>query len=143
VGVIFLIALLKMGSDWRKVDLYKRKGAVTQALVTRKFRVENLSPLRYWSTSYGVAFEYTDANGAKHSGEDYVRSQIWNPLSVGGKVEVRYLWDSPADSAVNEWGSSYESMEVCVVLLLISGPTLWWAMKTPKTRRSLQSRVGR
>jgi hypothetical protein len=137
VGIIFLVALLKMGSDWHKLDLYKRKGVVTQASVTRKSWDTDILPIRNVRTRYIIAYEYTGATGAKHTGEQYVRSQIWNPLSVGGKVEVSYLSDSPADSAVNDWGGSYESMEVCIVLASLACPALWWAMKTPKTRRSL------
>src|SRR3974377_2589456 len=37
VGILFLIALLKMASDWHKVDLYYRSGILAQATVTRKF----------------------------------------------------------------------------------------------------------
>ena len=54
---------------------------------------------------------------------------------MGGKVEVKYLSDNPADSAVNAWGGSYETIEVCIVLALFSAPALWWAMKTSKTHQ--------
>jgi hypothetical protein len=143
VGIIFLVALLKMGSDWHKLDLYKRKGVVTQASVTRKSWDMDILPIRNVRTRYIVAYEYTDATGAKHAGEQYVRSKIWNPLSVREKVEVSYLSDSPADSTVNDWGGSYESMDLCIVLALLSGAALWWAMKMPKTRRSVHSPIER
>jgi hypothetical protein len=106
VGVLFLIALLKMGSDWHKVDLYHRNGVLAQATVTRKFTETRILPIHNSGTDYIVAYEYVDSTGTKHSGEDYVRSQIWNSLSAGGAVEIKYLADRPADSAVNVWDGS-------------------------------------
>ena len=135
VGVLFLIALLKMGSDWHKVDLYNRNGVLAQASVTRKFTETRILPIHNYGTDYIVAYEYVDSTGAKHSGEDYVRSQIWNSLSAGGSVEIKYLADRPADSAVNAWDGYYESIHVSIALAVVSGGALLWGLRRPAGRQ--------
>src|SRR3974390_1858638 len=135
VGVLLLIALLKMGSDWHKVDLYYRNGVLAQATVTRKFTDTRILPIHNYGTNYIVAYEYVDSTGAKHSGEDYVRSQIWNSLSAGGSVEIKYLADRPADSVVNAWDGYYESIHVSIALAVVSGGALLWGVRRPTGRQ--------
>src|SRR3974377_145155 len=84
VGVILLIALLKMGSDWHKVDLYYRNGVLAQATATRKFTDTRILPIHNYGTNYIVAYEYVDSTGAKHSGMECVIVIIGIVLVVGG-----------------------------------------------------------
>ena len=131
VGILLLVALLKMASDWHKVNLYERSGVLAEATVTKKFSEMRILPIHNYGTTYIVEYEYIDSTGAKHLGEDYVRSQIWNSLSVGGTVDVKYLSDRPTDSAINTWDGYYESIHVCIALAIISGGALWWGMRRP------------
>lgn len=133
LGSIVVVALLKMGVDWRKVETYKKNGVVTQATVTRKFYESDLP--RFGGTKYRVDYAYTDAGGNNQSNEDDVSYKVWKPLRVGGKVEVEYLSGNSSDSAVNAWDAYYESIHVCIALALVSAAALWWAMKKPQSHR--------
>ena len=137
VGIILLVALLKMGTDWDKIETFKRNGVITQADVTGKFTELSLS--RFGGTRYKVVYEYADASGDRHTSEDDVPHGIWGSLSVGGKVEVKYSSDDPSDSAVNTWARYYESIHVCIALSLLSSAALWWATKKPQQHRPRKS----
>jgi nitrogen fixation-related uncharacterized protein len=132
VAALLLLALLGMGTAWHKIESYKTRGVVTRAHVTGKFQQWRSS--RFGGIEYVVDYEYSDASGGTHAGEDHLHREIWDPLSVGGTVEVKYLSDSPVDSAVNEWGGYYESIHVCITLALVSGGALWWGLKRSRQR---------
>lgn len=123
---ILVIALLKMGADWLKIETYEERGIVTQATVTRKFYEPDLP--RFGGTKYKVDYTYTDAAGNSHANEDYVSYKVWKPLATGGKVEIEYLSGDSSVSSVNSWGAYYESIHVCLALALVSAPTLLWAV---------------
>jgi hypothetical protein len=137
---LLVIALLKMGADWRKIQTFKKSGIVTQATVTWKFRELDLP--RFGGTKYKVDYTYTDADGANHANEDYVSYKVWKPLAAGGKVEVEYLSGKSSDSSVNSWDAYYESIHVCLALALISAAALWWATKKPQSHRPKKTALG-
>jgi hypothetical protein len=124
---ILVIALLKMGVDWRKIETFKTNGVVTQATVTRKFYEPDLP--RFGGTKYKVDYTYTDAGGNSHTNEDYVSYKVWKPLAAGGKVEIEYLSGDSSASSVNSWDAYHESIHVCLALTLVSGVALFWALK--------------
>ena len=127
LGSILVVALLKMGADWRKIETYKTSGVVTQATVTRKFYVPDLP--RFGGTKYKVDYTYIDAVGNNHANEDYVSYKIWKPLAAGGKVEIEYLSGNSSASSVNSWDAYHESIHVCLALALVSAAALFWAVK--------------
>lgn len=134
---ILLIALLKMGVDWRKIQTFKKSGIVTEATVTGKFRELDLP--RFGGTKYKVDYTYTDEDGTNHANEDYVSYKVWKPLAAGGKVEIEYLFGKSSDSAVNFWDAYYESIHVCLALALVSAAALFWALKKPQSHRPRKS----
>ena len=127
LGSILVVALLKMGADWRKIETFKKTGVVTQAIITRKFRELDLP--RFGGTKYKVDYTYTDAGGHNRANEDYVSYEVWKPLAAGGKVEIEYLSGDSSASSVNSWAAYYESIHVCLALALVSAAALFWAVK--------------
>lgn len=125
LGSILVVALLKMGADWRKIETF-RNGVVTQATVTRKFYVPDLP--RFGGTKYKVDYTYTDAIGNEHANEDYVAYKVWKSLAAGGNVQIEYLSSDSSASAVNSWDAHYESIHVCMVLALVSAAALLWVL---------------
>jgi len=131
---ILVIALLKMGVDWRKIETFKKTGVVTQAIVTRKFRELDLP--RFGGTKYKIDYTYTDAGGSNHANEDYVSYKVWKPLAAGHQIEIEYLSGNSSASSVNSWDAYYESIHVCMALALVSAAALWWALKNQRPRKS-------
>jgi len=71
--------------------------------VTATANVVSLSRTRGDSPKYLVQYEYP-AGGRLHHGRAAIRRAVWNQLTVGSAVEVRYLLSEPGRS----WLAGYE-----------------------------------